>query len=231
MLCLAALAFAGVEEDAARASLAAAFPKLPIASVTKSDIDGVYQVITEDNVLYYAPKAERIIFGEIWTKEGKSLTAEIRNNLLAQKGKSLVAAKSKAVKIGNGKHTVIEVTDPDCPYCRKMHTYWSSRNDVTRYVFFMPMSFHPQAELKSRYIMAATDKAKALDDVYSGKIDKRDDLLAREYDDKGAVADMVQLAQQAGVKGTPAFWIDGEFVSGADIAKIEGLIGAAANQK
>ncbi len=231
MLCIAALACAGVEEDAARASLAEAFPKLPIASVTKSDIDGVYQVITEDNVLYYAPKAERIIFGEIWTKEGKSLTAEIRNNLLAQKGKSLVAAQTKAVKIGNGKHIVMEVTDPDCPYCRKMHTYWSGRNDVTRYVFFMPMSFHPQAELKARYIMAANDKAKALDDVYSGKIDKRDDLLTKQYDDKGAVAEMAQLAQKAGVKGTPAFWIDGQFVSGADIAKIEALIGPSASPK
>ena len=27
----------------------------------------------------------------------------------------------KALKIGTGKTTIIEFTDPDCPYCRQLH--------------------------------------------------------------------------------------------------------------
>jgi thiol:disulfide interchange protein DsbC len=30
----------------------------------------------------------------------------------------------KALRIGTGKTTVIEFTDPDCPYCRKAYQYF-----------------------------------------------------------------------------------------------------------
>jgi len=42
---------------------------------------------------------------------------------------------SKALVIGNGPKTVIEFTDPDCPFCRKAASYFANRTDVTKYVF------------------------------------------------------------------------------------------------
>jgi len=45
----------------------------------------------------------------------------------------------KAVKIGDGKKVVIEITDPDCPFCRTASEYFSKKTDVIRYVFFAPL--------------------------------------------------------------------------------------------
>lgn len=79
----------------------------------------------------------------------------------------------KAVKIGNGKNIIIEVTDPDCPFCRKASDFFAKRNDVTRYIFFLSLTkLHPNAEKKSRFILSSKDQTQAHKDVMSGKYDQ-----------------------------------------------------------
>jgi len=51
---------------------------------------------------------------EIVTKEKKNLTQERSSELQGKKFKDLPL--EKAVKIGSGPHTVIEITDPDLPF-------------------------------------------------------------------------------------------------------------------
>ena len=121
-------------------------PDAPVSSVKKTDIEGFYEVVIGENVVYVHLKTGHIFAGNLFTREGKNLTAEVRsrlaadhNRLAAERIKLLTEEdKQKAVKVGSGKHEVIEVTDPDCPFCRKMHEYWAKRPDVTRYVFFLP---------------------------------------------------------------------------------------------
>ena len=36
---------------------------------------------------------------------------------------------SKAITIGSGPKTVVEFTDPDCPFCRKASKYFEGRRD------------------------------------------------------------------------------------------------------
>src|SRR5574340_1146888 len=50
--------------------------------------------------------------------------------------KGVALPLDKAIKIGDGGTTVIEITDPDCPFCRRASAYLSAKNDITRYVFF-----------------------------------------------------------------------------------------------
>jgi hypothetical protein len=68
---------------------------------------------------------------------------------------------------------VVEYTDPDCPFCRKGSEFFRNRRDVTRYVFFNPLPMHPQAREKAQYVLSAQDKAKAYEEVMSGKLDGR----------------------------------------------------------
>ncbi len=35
----------------------------------------------------------------------------------------------KAIRIGNGSHVVVEVSDPDCRFSRRMSRYWSMRKE------------------------------------------------------------------------------------------------------
>ncbi|MHB8908616.1 MAG: thioredoxin fold domain-containing protein [Syntrophales bacterium] len=203
------------------------FPGVPLESITATDLPGLYEIVVGDRVFYYAPGPEYLISGEIITKEKKNLTQARNNELQTKKFKNLPL--DKAVKIGSGPHTVIEITDPDCPFCRKASEYLAKRNDVTRYVFFYPIAeLHPKAEAKVRYVLCAQDRAKAYEEAMTGKLDE---MKFTPCDDAAAV-ELAKTHRETGQKvgvgniGTPVFMIDGQVVKGADIPQIEKILGA-----
>jgi thiol:disulfide interchange protein DsbC len=202
------------------AALRRAFPNMPVESIVQTDIKGLFEVVSGQNVFYYYPEKEYLFIGEIITTEGKNLTAEKKGEIAAKFVKKLPL--DKAVKIGNGKTAVIEFTDPDCPYCRKASEFFKNRTDVTRYAFFSPVA-HPAAITKVYYILNAADKAKAYQEMFEGKdavppgsgYSESIKKLAREHMD---------LAKSAGVTGTPTFFINGKQVVGADMQQIKKLL-------
>ena len=133
---------------------------------------------------------------------------------------------TKAVVIGNGPKKVIEFTDPDCPFCRKAAKYFEQRKDVTKYVFFMPLAKHPEAKRKAQYILSQPDKAKAYHEVMSGKLDNAD-IRKLPISPKGIKLQEQQdsIANTAKIDATPTFMIMGRIIEGADITKIEELLG------
>ena len=200
------------------------FSNFGIDSFKESEVKGLYEVGAGNQIFYFSPQGY-LVFGEIWSKEGKSITAERRAQLASTRLEGL--SLDTAVKIGSGKQKVIEVSDPDCSFCRKASEYFSKRTDVTRYVFFMPITqIHPDAERKVRYILCSTDKAKAYEEVFSGKMDKGDLQImpACEPQVSQLVAEHRDTARKLGVQGTPAFWINGKFVAGANTQMIEQLL-------
>lgn len=206
-------------------SLVRAFPNLKFESIQPAGIEGLYEVVAGDNIIYYYPKTEVLIFGEIWTKEGKSLTAERKTALVSKRLEDLPL--NIAVKLGSGPNTIIEVADPDCPYCRKASEFFSKRDDVTRYVFFLPLTaIHPEAEKKAKYILCSPDKREAYNEVFQGKLDGKNLSLMPACNDKvqGILAKHIQVAKKLGVRGTPAFWINGQYVAGANIPQIKNLL-------
>lgn len=196
------------------------FPKLTFDSVAESPVKGMYEVVAGGNVFYFEPTSGYVIFGEMWSPKGTSVTAVAHAKIQAAKYTSFKSHLADAVKIGNGPNEVIEVVDPDCPYCRRMYDYWANRTDVTRYVFLMPLpQLHPQAKAHVEYILSAPDQVLAYREVESGKYDHlpvpsiplKADLIGRQ----------AEVASASGLKGTPAFYINGTFVNGANIPSIE----------
>lgn len=196
------------------------FPNLRVDSVSESPIKGLYEIVAGNQVFYFDPDGY-LMFGELWSKEGKNLTAEMRDKVLAEKVKSIPL--DKALKIGSGKHQVIEFTDPDCPYCRKVDEFLAKRTDVTRFVFFFPLrQIHPDAEKKSQYILSQKDKEQAFREIISGAFDGKP--LPEPSHKNEMLEEMDQVAKSVGVRGTPALWIDGIAVNGADIPRITALL-------
>jgi thiol:disulfide interchange protein DsbC len=204
------------------------FPKLTFDTVQESPVKGIYEVVSGSNVFYFDPVSGHVIFGEMWSPKGISVTAEARAKISAAKYEKFRTNLSDAVKIGTGPNEVIEITDPDCPYCRKMHSYWASRKDVTRYVFLMPIAqLHPAARTKSDYILSSADQVAAFEEVMSGKYDKaqpptvslRKDLISRQS----------ALVSASGLSGTPAFYVNGTFVNGANVPTIEQILNKRSN--
>ena len=197
------------------------FPNMKLDGFRESPLKGLYEITAGEQVFYFSPEGY-LFFGEIWTKDGKNLTAEMREKVVAERINTLPL--EKALKIGNGPKKVIEFTDPDCPYCRKVDNFLSKRTDVTRYVYFVPLRrIHPDAEKKARYILSQSDKDKAFRDVFEGMLDGKPISIA-DGAQQQQLEEMEKIATGLGVRGTPALWIEGAHVNGADIQRITGLL-------
>ena len=200
-------------------SLKKDFPGLKFQEVYPSPISGLYEVVAGNRIVYFAPETGHIIVGDMWNKEGENLSKARIGKLMGEKLKLL--PMDKAVKIGSGKNTVVEVTDPDCPFCRKGSEFFADRKDVTRYIFFLPLKMHPTAKQKASYILSAEDPAKAYEEVMSGKYDK---TPLPKFTDNGVIEIHQAAAEELGVTGTPNYWVNGTFVAGANVKAIEKLL-------
>jgi len=222
LLFFAARAFAQSAAEV-ETSIQKQFPGLKVEAVNKTEIEGLYEVLLQDSIVYYHPKSGMTLLGELFSKDGVSLTALRKAERSAAKIKDLPL--EKAIKIGNGQHTVIEVVDPDCPFCRKTAAFFQKRSDVTQYVYLFPIKeLHPDAERKAQYILCAEDRKKAYEEVLSGKLDDQDFTLCKSPEVQDLLAEHQRIGQRLGVRGTPTLWVDGEFVPGADLPRIVKLL-------
>lgn len=196
------------------------FTNFRITDVTESEIKGLYEVEASGNIMY--SDGEYILMGHIFDFSGKDITQEKINGLVAKAAAGI--DKSIAIRIGHGKKEVIEFSDPECPYCLKAEAFFKGA-DVSRYVFFYPLPFHPNAERLSIDIACAGNP----EDEYHKVIDAVIAGHASDYKVKtceGAperLSKMKEAAEKMNLRGTPLFIIDGQVIVGAD-PKIQQLI-------
>jgi thiol:disulfide interchange protein DsbC len=195
------------------------FPQVRAESVTPTEINGVYEVVSENRIGYFAPEPGYLILGEIIDKNGINITANRRNELVAMRAKNLPL--DKALRIGTGKNVIIEFTDPDCPYCRKAAAFLAQKSDVTRYIFFFPLPMHKDAENKTKYIFCSSDKAKAYEEAMQGKLDDQKYEKCAKKEADALLAVHKEAAHSMGINSTPFFIVNGKPVTGANTPEID----------
>jgi protein-disulfide isomerase len=151
-----------------------------------------------------------------------------------------VAAKGPSRGPDNAAVTIVEFSDFQCPFCGRVfptvEKLMKDYDGKVRLVFrHFPLSFHPNAEKAAEAAACAQDQGKfwqmhdkmftnqqklAVDDLKS--LAKDIGLDQGKFDkclDSGEKAAMVSAdekdGEQAGVSGTPAFFINGIFINGA----------------
>ena len=198
------------------------FPQLKYETFTQTSISGVYEVYDGQRILYYLAEGDVIIVGNMFSNDGKNLTQESNAKRMASKLTNLPL--DQALKIGNGKTTVVEFIDPNCHYCRLSFNFFTQRKkDVTMYVFFHPLS--EDSAKKIRHILCAKDKAQAYEDVLSGRLDGNAQLnLCNDKEVEGTMQNHQQVSAKVGVRATPLFYIKGQVVPGFDQPAIEKLL-------
>lgn len=199
------------------------FPRVPFDSIKPTDIKNIYEVSRGPELIYFISEPGYLFIGNIVSKEGKNITEQRKGELVAAKAKDLPL--DKAIKIGSGKNTIFEFTDPDCSYCRRASKFLEQKKDTTRYIFFVPLPMHPDAENKIKYVFCAEDKAKAYEDVMKGKLDDQ----KYEKCEKAEAVDLLkihkELAGKIGIPATPFFIINGKkAVVGANTPEIEAAL-------
>lgn len=131
----------------------------------------------------------------------------------------------KSITIGSGPKTVVEFTDPDCPYCRKASKYFDGRNDVTRHVFFYPLPRHPKAKEKAQYILSQLNRSTAYREVMAGKMDSVQKFEGITAKGIKLQEEQFETARRQKVDSTPTFLINGRIIVGFDQKKIEEALG------
>ncbi|MGD0169566.1 MAG: DsbC family protein [Smithella sp.] len=197
------------------------FPKNIFESITPTDIKGIYEVYTGNQIYYYMPKDDVILYGSLFSKNGVNITHESFSKKMAQKMAKLPL--ESALKIGNGKTAVVEFMDPNHSPCRQAYKFFSQRQDVTLYIFFFPLTKDSADKIK--HILCSKDAVKTYDDALTGKLDNKAPLnicVDKKVDE--TVKTHMQLASQIGVKTIPLFYIKGQVVDGFDSSAIEKLL-------
>lgn len=206
---------------AAEGELRQTFTNLQFEDFGPAPIKGpIYQASAGGRIIYYAPQSEHLLFAEVYDRNGQNLTALAQNT--AARRKLAGIDTSKALAIGpESAPSVIEFTDPDCPYCRALDRFWAAKategKAVRRLIFFVS-GIHPEAAAKAEHIHCSPDKAAAFKAIYSGTAPA---VLRQCPEGKARVEADAATVRSIGISGTPTLIADGKIISGFRQAEIE----------
>lgn len=189
------------------------FPGMSIKYIAKSPYFGLYEALSDDQMLYVDPKVNYVFVGQVYD-------AKTRTNLTERKMREITRIDfaelplnlaMKKVK-GNGSRKLAVFSDADCPFCHRLEEALKGVDDVTIYTFLYPIDqLHPDAARKSRVIWCSADKVKSWDEYFaSGK------LPDNAGDCDNPLAATQALGQKLRVQATPTLvFADGSIVPGA----------------
>lgn len=203
------------------------FTNLQFENFGRAPIKGpIYQADAGGRIIYYAPESEHLLFASIFDKNGVNLTALAQEAGTAKRLTAIDTTVAFAVGPEDAP-TVIEFTDPDCPYCRALDRFWSAKlaegKPVRRLVFFVS-GIHPEAAAKAEHILCSPDKATAFKTVYAGAAPA---VLRTCAEGRARVDAQAKIVSSAGITGTPTLIAGGKLISGFQQAEIEAFLSSA----
>ena len=224
LLLLALLPLAVQADEAAiRKAFAERYAKMPVKSVTATPIPGLYEIYAGGQLLYADENGNHLLMGPLVdTQTRKNLTQERMQVLTAVKFDSLPLDQAISMVKGKGERKIAVFSDPDCPYCKRLEAELVKMDNLTVYLFLMPLAdLHPNATAISKDIWCSADRAKAWSEyVLEGKKPESGKTCENPID---AIA---TLASNLGISGTPAIVLaDGRRFDGAmPAAKLESIL-------
>ncbi len=196
------------------------------------DIGGIYEVIVvhppapgqivEKRGIFYVTKDGKfVIYGALISDNYN--TYAVLSTLDAIDIKKIDTSSAVVIKKGTGDKKLFLFTDPDCPFCSRVHSYLRDKNDYTLYVFFYPLEeLHPGVTIKTIKALCSKDVTKAVTDLVFNHIEP---LGSSCKEGKERLEKSMKTAMKVGVEGTPFIITgDGKFIRGANIAAIEAYL-------
>lgn len=208
----------------AQKQLQQTFTNLKFEDFGPSPVKGpIYQASAGGRIIYYAPESEHLLFAAVYDRNGLNITAMAQD--AAARRKLGAIDPSKALAIGPaGAPTVIEFTDPDCPYCRALDRFWAAKaaegKPVRRLIFFVS-GIHPEAATKAEHILCSPDKEATFKAIYAGAAPK--DLLKCASGAAKVRAD-AEVVSKIGINGTPTIIVGNKVISGFQQAELEAFL-------
>ena len=217
---------AGASEATVKAALMKKYPEVPVEAVTKTPVPGIYEVYSNGQIIYTDEQAAYLFVDAklIDTEKKTNLTEERMNKFTAVKFDQLpLNLAMKKVK-GKGTRKLAYFGDPNCGSCKKFEQDLTKLNDVTIYVFLLPV-LGPDSVEKSKSIWCSKNKIKAWDDQLVNGVAPS----APGTCDTTAIDKTLAFGKKYGITGTPTLiFTDDQRVPGAiPIEMLEQRLAAA----
>lgn len=206
-----------------------------VKSVKQSPAKGFFELLMEKDgkqgILFMDYTKKHIMQGAVFSLETLQPVAAHMQELSQQKQAASIDTKTipvaGSIVMGNpkGSKKLYVFTDPDCPYCRNMHTELQKLEkiapDVAIHVMLYPLPMHPGAYDKARVILE-TKKREVLDKAFEGK-----EVPKPSKESSKAVVDAtIKYANEHGISGTPTLVLpDGTImVGGRDAESLKKML-------
>jgi thiol:disulfide interchange protein DsbC len=151
------------------------------------DVDGKHAVVFLDFLKQHLVVVQQIVPIESLGKPAAQRKIEFSKLPLKE---ALIMGPKHAKK------KVAVFTDPDCPFCQKLHVeikqVLAKRHDVAFYIFLRPLAMHKDAYKKAQAIICAGSLA-LLDDALSGKAVPEPTCPGGQVDKNIALADSLEF--------------------------------------
>ncbi len=204
-------------------------PNLKVLSIRVSPVKSMWELAIETGgkkgIVYVDFSKKHFVSGSIIAiKEKKNLTQERFEDLNRVDVSQIPLADAIIAGNKNAKHKVVVFTDPDCSFCKKLHTdikkVVQERKDVAFYIKMFPLKMHPEAYDKSKAIVCE----KSLE-MLENAFDKKP--IPKPKCETTVIDENIKLGEKLGISGTPALVMpDGRLISGYRDAKaLKELIG------
>lgn len=217
------------DEAVIRKNLQARLPDMgKIDEVRKSELPGLFEVRVDGVDIYYTDaQANYLIDGIlIDTRSKRNLTEERVDKLTAIKFEALPLKDAFVVVRGKGERKLAVFEDPNCGYCKRFERDLQKVDNVTVYMFLLPVLGADSME-KSKAIWCAKDRGAAWLDWM---LREQAASAAPASCDAGAVVRNAELGRKHKITGTPTLILSNSTrVPGAiDNKRVEQLLAQAA---
>jgi thiol:disulfide interchange protein DsbC len=183
-------------------------PDPKVLGIRMSPVKGLWEVSVDSQgkagLLYIPFSKHYIVQGQIVeVATGVDKTKE--QYQIIQDSKKVDVSKislKNALVLGEkgAKKKVIVFTDPDCPFCGKLHDEMKKvvekRKDIVFYIRLFPLKMHPDSYWKAKSIVC-NKSLQMLEDNFDKKPIQRNECSTKEVDNT------LKLAESLGITGTP----------------------------
>ena len=219
-------ALAQGHEATIRKALSERIPQIPkIEEITPTPLAGIYELRLSTNEIYYSDATGNyLIQGNlIDTKNKRNLTEEREAKLSAIDFQSLPLKDAITIVHGNGKRKLAVFEDPNCGYCKRFERDLAKIDNLTVYLFLMPV-LGPGSVEKSRNVWCAKDPGAAWVNLM-----QKDIAPAAVQCNTAAIDRNLEFGRKYKITGTPTLVAqDGTRVPGAiNNTQIEKLLADA----
>jgi thiol:disulfide interchange protein DsbC len=195
-----------------------------VAGIKMSPVRGLWEVSVDNrgrrDILYVGFSKNQVMRGTIIDLEGPGNgpnkdqekrpadTKQQSNERYIETGK-IPLEDALVLGDNNAALKVVVFTDPDCPYCSKLHAELkkviAENNNIVFYLKLMPLKMHPDAYWKSQSIMC-NRSLQLLEENFDRK------PIPRPSCQSPAIDENIRLATELGITGTPTLIMPDGFV-------------------